>query len=272
MTSTSPPPGWYPDANVPGQQRYWDGNTWTDQTAPADPNAPAPQSPNQPPPTDARDAKARAKADKAYAKASRPWYKKKRFIIPGALLLLIVIITAVSSGGSDGDDNGTVVSGNDTSTGEKADSGDKSDSGDKADTGDQGSADNPYKIGQTIALEGTEYTVTGAKTQQKVGGMFGEKANGIFVVVDLTIENKKNETKTFMDEAATFIATDGTEYSGSDAAIYVDKSLILTDMQPDLPINGQLVFDVPPSKVAGGLLRVEDLFGGGEAYIDLGLK
>jgi uncharacterized protein len=26
--------GWYPDPQVPGQQRYWDGSNWTDQKAP----------------------------------------------------------------------------------------------------------------------------------------------------------------------------------------------------------------------------------------------
>jgi len=30
----SPQPGWYPDPQVPGQQRWWDGSGWTDQTAP----------------------------------------------------------------------------------------------------------------------------------------------------------------------------------------------------------------------------------------------
>lgn len=38
-----------------------------------------------PPPGEAhRNAKAEAKAAKAYAKATRPWYKKKRFILPWA--------------------------------------------------------------------------------------------------------------------------------------------------------------------------------------------
>jgi hypothetical protein len=30
---SSQPPGWYPDAQ--GQQRYWDGNQWTEHVAPA---------------------------------------------------------------------------------------------------------------------------------------------------------------------------------------------------------------------------------------------
>jgi Protein of unknown function (DUF2510) len=33
--------GWYPDLAVPGQMRYWDGDEWTEQTAPHAPRASA---------------------------------------------------------------------------------------------------------------------------------------------------------------------------------------------------------------------------------------
>jgi hypothetical protein len=29
------PAGWYPDADNPALQRYWDGTQWTEHTAPA---------------------------------------------------------------------------------------------------------------------------------------------------------------------------------------------------------------------------------------------
>ena len=45
-----------------------------------------------------KDAKARAKAEKAYQKASRPWFKKKRFISLGVIVLL-GIGSAMSGGG-----------------------------------------------------------------------------------------------------------------------------------------------------------------------------
>lgn len=31
----APPPAWYPDPEVPRQQRYWDGTTWTEHVAPS---------------------------------------------------------------------------------------------------------------------------------------------------------------------------------------------------------------------------------------------
>jgi hypothetical protein len=50
---------------------------------------------------DPRTTKADRKAEQAREKAMRPWYKKKRFVIPLALVVLIVIASAVSGGGGD---------------------------------------------------------------------------------------------------------------------------------------------------------------------------
>ena len=62
------------------------------------------------PPANARDARAQAKADKAYAKARRPWYKKKRFLLPLALIVLILIIVVATLSMSGGDGNNTADS------------------------------------------------------------------------------------------------------------------------------------------------------------------
>lgn len=201
--------------------------------------------------------KAAAKAAHAYAKAQRPWFKKKRWWVLAVIVAMIVI------GSLSNHSNGpTLVANNGTS----------GNSGSGATVGAEG---NPAKIGQTIQLAGTRYTVRKAVKTKSVGGTFGTKANGVFVVVTLTIENMKNETKTFLDASTKFVAsggklsyspdTTGTAYAGR-------KALILQDMQPQLPTTGQIVFDVPPSKVKGGLLEVSDLFGDGSAYIRLGLR
>ena len=49
---------------------------------------------------DAKKAQAELEAAKAKARALRPWYQKKRFVIPGAFLVLSVISSSVNSGSS----------------------------------------------------------------------------------------------------------------------------------------------------------------------------
>ena len=272
-----PPAGWYPDNN--GASRWWDGDQWSEHTQPPAPtqNAQAETAPDADHTAEAAASgaspvrtRADAKAEKAYAKASRPWYKKKRFIIPIALVVLIGIVAAV---GGETETGPTVVGGGDSSSENSSSEGDGSSGG----SNKAGSKSNPLAVGQTVELEGTRYTVESAKRSQRVGGQFfQEKANGVFVTVELTVENKKNETKTFSDEAAKFISTDDKRYStDSDGTIASagegDESFLLMDMQPDVPESGILVYDVPNGKAKGGLLEVRDLFGGGEAYIDLGL-
>ena len=202
--------------------------------------------------------RAAAKAAKAYAKATRPWYKKKRWI--GLIVIAVIVVIAVATSGGDSDADPEKVSGGDSS---KA-----------ADTNKAGTKSNPIKVGETVKLEGTQYTVKSAKTSAEVGSeYFKETAGGIYVIVEMTIENKKDETKTFSESAAKFVGGNGKTYStDDDGSIAADEPLILEDMQPDVPKTGLLVYDVPKNATSGGVLKVSDLFGGGDAFIDLGLK
>lgn len=217
--------------------------------------------------------KASAKAQKAYNKANRKWWQKKRWLLTIAIVAIVIIAASTSGGG--GSSNGPkVVSDNGPSMSPSA----KASSG--SSKGAVGTQDNPAKIGQTVELAGTRYTVKKARTAKTLGDQqygMGAKANGIFVVVTLKIENMKTETKTFTDSAAKFVAPNGATYStdsnGTMASITGNQQpLLFADMQPNLPRTGLLVFDVPPSTLKGGLLKLSDLFGQGDAYINLGLK
>jgi hypothetical protein len=53
----------------------------------------------QPPPMTPQEARAHVKAAKAYSKATRPLYKKKRVIVPSVLFVLIVMISIATAGG-----------------------------------------------------------------------------------------------------------------------------------------------------------------------------
>jgi len=232
----------------------------------------APPPPPQPGWQPGPDPKAAAKAAKAYAKASRPWWKKKRFILL-AVIVVIVVIAAASGGGSDKKDGPEKVAISPGSSGADNGGGDKSGGDKSSGDGTAGTKSNPIKVGETVKLEGTQYTVRRVRKTPSVGGEFSkQKANGIYVVVTLTIENKKKETHTFMSNAATLVTADGVDYStDDDGSMAADNPLILEDMQPDVPKTGVLVFDVPPAKAKGSVLKVSDLFGNGSAYIALGL-
>lgn len=66
-----------------------------------------------------KDAKAQAKADKAYAKATRPWYQKKRFWLLGIIVLIAIFSLATS-----GDDGSTTDAATASSSQETADGSD----------------------------------------------------------------------------------------------------------------------------------------------------
>lgn len=106
--SEKPPAGWYPDNT--GTTRWWDGDQWTEHQPPPPPTAASPTATTTATAPSAAAAesatqsqapartRADAKAEKAYAKASRPWFKKKRFIIPIALIAVVIVGSALSSG------------------------------------------------------------------------------------------------------------------------------------------------------------------------------
>lgn len=206
------------------------------------------------------------KAAKAYVKASRKWYQKKRWWAA----IVLVIIVAASAAGKSGGSGPSVVS----------DGAKETPSSKSSDVSKPGTKENPVKIGTTVELAGTRYTVrkvTTAKTLGDVQFGTGAKANGRFVEVTLTIENMKNETKTFLESAAKVKGGNGASYdtdsNGTMAAITGNaQPLMLADMQPQLPKTGVLVFDLPVAALKGAVLEVSDLFGDGSAYIALGLK
>ncbi len=77
MSDASGGPGWWQAS---------DGKWYSPEQAPAPTVAPPP------PPASPKDARDQARAAKAYAKATRPWYRKKRWWALAIIVLLIVII------------------------------------------------------------------------------------------------------------------------------------------------------------------------------------
>lgn len=198
-------------------------------------DAPPPPNPEQQPSESAKDAKARAKGEKAYAKASRPWYKKKRFIIPGVFL---VIIIAVSAAGTGGDDD----TGDDVATEQNDDGGQENVPEEVPDDADEASVGEAASDGQfTFTVNGLEC----GETTIGGGGPFEEEAQGQFCMLDLTVENTGNEARSLS-------ASDQYLYDDQDRRFSSDLSYALAmetpiyeEINPGNSLDGVIAFDVP---------------------------
>lgn len=201
-------------------------------------DAPPPPNPEQQPPESARDAKARAKGEKAYAKAQRPWYKKKRFILPLGLLLLIIIIGVATSGGEDGTD---VADPGSDGQEDPAPQDEDEEGEDEATTTGVGS---PARDGRF------EFTVSSFECgESTVGdGPFQEEAQGQFCLMEVTVENIGDESQFFSGDNQYVFNEEGTEYSASTAATFANNpegDELFTEINPGNSVDGTVVFDIP---------------------------
>jgi hypothetical protein len=110
----STPAGWYPQDD--GQQRYWDGAQWTEHFAPRAAADSAAGSTLAGAPavgdTAAYSYTTPVAADGALGgnsypatnavQAERPWFKKKRFLIPGGAVALVLVASMASAAGGGG--------------------------------------------------------------------------------------------------------------------------------------------------------------------------
>jgi hypothetical protein len=125
------------------------------------------------------DARARAKAEKAYRKAQRPWYKKKRFILPLALVVIIVIIVLSTRG--DGDRPTVVSPGDSTSAAREP----------GAQPAFPGATDRDVvaQAGETVDAEGLRVTTTSL--------VAGDATLGPTLCTTVTYDNQSGRPTTF---------------------------------------------------------------------------
>ena len=142
---------------------------------------------------------------------------------------------------------------------------------------DEGGSDKPKSVGvgEQLTLTGTSYKVTSADTAQQLGdNEFNRvEANGRFVVVKLTLTNRKDEPATILEDNIRLIGGNGKNYSVSDDALLAvdDQSFVLEEIQPDNTERGTLVYDLPRGAVDGARLEVSDLFSDAKGRVRLGL-
>ena len=175
---------------------------------------------------DPKSAKAQAKAEKAYRKASRPFYKKKRFIL---LAVIALIVIAINSGGDSGSSSSSSDSGS-SSTG-------------------SGSSENAVGLNQAARDGKFEFTVTGQDCSKDTIGEapLSKTAQGTFCVVSLSVKNVGNAAQLLDASSQKALDAAGHEYSAdSSAAMYLgDTNTFLNQLNPGSTVNGQIAYDVP---------------------------
>lgn len=128
-----------------------------------------------------------------------------------------------------------------------------------------------YKIGDRVVSGDVAYTVTGVKTATSLGDQyFNTVADGVFLIIDMKIENLGKESKTIGSSYMKIIDSQGREFdSDDDAWAHLENNILIKQIQPGLPTSGQVVFDVPPGEIFN--LQVSgSLWGGDEQLIVLG--
>lgn len=124
----------------------------------------------------------------------------------------------------------------------------------------------PFVVGS--GAKRVEYTVTNATTTERVGGSFGETADGVFVVVALEITNVGDESFDLSSNVFHLVDSQGREYdTDTEAVIRAENGLSYEQVNPDLTITGVVIFDVP-SDQTGRQLRVDPagIFSGAESH------
>lgn len=108
-----------------------------------------------------------------------------------------------------------------------------------------------YKFGDKVIVGDFAYTFHSMKTKSEIGeyifdSFYGEEADGIFLIFDVTIENIGKESRTMWGSYVNIIDDQERVFEHDyTAEIYLDNSFSFEQMQPSLPKRGKIVFDVP---------------------------
>ena len=104
-------------------------------------------------------------------------------------------------------------------------------------------------MGDKVSAGDFEYTVTKVTPGVKQIGdsTFGQKPQGQFVLVKLSVTNTGSEAQMFNDSEHKLVDTEGREHSADgEAAIYVPgNDSFLENVNPGNTLKGTIVFDVP---------------------------
>lgn len=243
VNSSSPAPGWYPDPRKPTQDRYWDGSKWTGQTR------------------------------KGKGGGFVGGYRRlPRWAQIGIPIVAILVVVGAATGGGESD-----KSGGSSDAPKAATSSTDEDAGDPT---ENASDSNTPSVGPhgSVEVDTLRWRLGGARATKAIGNQqygLGATANGIFVVVELSVKNNKSDSVTLTPETVSLVAGDKTYSSDSNAETALigtgAKTFLLEDLGPGVTLTGKAAFDVAPEVLhQHPQLRFNELgYGSTHGYIAL---
>lgn len=133
-----------------------------------------------------------------------------------------------------------------------------------------GSKNKPAHSLDTVVVNNIAYKVTNYLETHGLGDKFlGESADGIFIIIDMELENRGTKSTQITSNNFKLIDSKGREFETDNSAwIYLDNNVLLKQLQPSLLTKGQIVFDVPNSITNETYtLEISELFGNESRYI-----
>lgn len=178
------------------------------------------------------DPRAQAKAEKAYRKALRPWYAKKRTWFGGAFALIIMLAIGTSGNkGSNSSPAPTVVASAPAAA---------------STTATTATAES-HRVGDVVTIRGVSHTVnTAAKFDSK--SQYAKPDDGkVFYVVNVTIVNQADSARTFNPYDYKIENADGvqTNYSWFGSSAGVKNEMSSGSLAPGGKLTANLLFEVP---------------------------
>lgn len=222
---------------------------------------------SQPSGMTAQEAKAEAKAAKAKAKAMRPWYQKKRFIVPIAIVVLGAASSALNGGGDESSSTSPTPSASEVEESSAADS--------ATEEAQESESDVDGGIGDVVSEGNFSFVVNSVECGITYVGsdLLGEEAQGQFCKIAISVENTGNEAEYFSADSQLVYDDQGREFEADTGAmIYLDEGddvWIGSDINPGNAIDASLLFDLPEGVEPVQIRLVEGYFGVG---VDVSLK
>lgn len=121
-------------------------------------------------------------------------------------------------------------------------------------------------VGDPVRDGQFEFTVNRVKCGiKRVGGQFGEDAQGKFCFVYLTVENIGDQAQAFSGDEQLMFDEQGREFSAdTEAQFYLDDgNAIYEEINPGNKVEGIVVFDIPLDARPARLELHDSIFSGG---------